>query len=235
MSALEYNATTGEPFLRLPAPFANIILTPPRMSDVAPSVAILNDPAIASWMGPNGPGSAYTAAQAEGWISKIKLEAEAVLAEVPLAAGGPVSGCPVRHMREEQADGTDIFLGDIAIARASFVEVLDKEERARLFAENNARAVGDPAIRWNVSYYLAPSHQGRGLTTVALKTLITQWGIPMMKTKILRTGTFEGNHGSLKVLLKNGFVLVETLPKHVQLEAGKEKLTLYILELVTPS
>ncbi|KAJ7036514.1 hypothetical protein C8F04DRAFT_1094715 [Mycena alexandri] len=226
-SALEYNAMTGEPFLRLPAPFQNIIITPPRMSDIAPSTVIMSNRAVSRWMGPNGPGSTYTEVQAEGWIRKIKPEADAILDEVRRTPGGPVSGCPVRHIREERADGTDIFIGDIAIGRASFVEVQDKEERARLLTENNARVLEIPR-----SYYLAPSHHGRGLTTVAVKTIIHQWGIPAMKIKLIRTGTFEGNHGSMKVLQKNGFVVVETLANLVQLEEGGEKTTLYILELV---
>ncbi|KAJ7777212.1 hypothetical protein B0H16DRAFT_1406775 [Mycena metata] len=230
-NALEYNATTGEPFLRLPAPFENIIITPPRMSDIAPSTVIMGNPAVSRWMGPNGPGSTYTEVQAEGWISKIKPEADAILDEVRRTPGGPISGCPVRHVREERADGTDIFIGDIAIARASFVQVLDKEERARLLTENNARVLGDPEIVWHVGYYLAPSHHGRGLATVAVRTIINQWGIPAMKVKLIRTGTFEGNHGSLKVLQKNGFAVIETLQNHLQLEGG-ENMTLYVLELV---
>lgn len=52
-----------------------------------------------------------------------------------------------------------------------------------------------------------------------------------MKVKLIRTGTFEGNHGSLKVLQKNGFAVIETLENHLQLEGG-ENMTLYVLELV---
>jgi hypothetical protein len=46
MDPLELNTDTGELYLRLPAPFSNIILIPPRLSDAAPSIAILHDPKI---------------------------------------------------------------------------------------------------------------------------------------------------------------------------------------------
>ncbi|KAJ7132353.1 acyl-CoA N-acyltransferase [Mycena epipterygia] len=232
MDALEFNATTGEPFLRLPAPFADIIITPPRMSDVEPSVAILRDPLVHSWMGSRGPGASYSAAQAEGWLTKIKAETDAVMAELRAAPTGPASGCPVRHLRAVQADGTDIFIGDVVLSRSGWTEVLDAEERARLVAENDARVVGDPDIVWHVGYYLAPSHQGRGLMTAAVGTLITQWGIPCMNTRCIRSGIFEGNHGSLKVLLKNGFVLVDTLVDHIEVGEGEKKLSVYLVERI---
>jgi RimJ/RimL family protein N-acetyltransferase len=66
--------------------------------------------------------------------------------------------------------------------------------------------------------------------TAAVKTIITQFGIPWMKTKRIRSSTFEGNHGSLKVLLKNGFVMADTL--HVQV--GEEKRTLHLMEWSGP-
>ncbi|KAJ6580927.1 acyl-CoA N-acyltransferase [Mycena capillaripes] len=236
MSGLQFNPTTGEPFLRLPAPFTNIIITPPRMSDVAPSVAIMNDPAISVWMGPQGPGSTYTVAQAEGWLTKLTAQTDPMVDELRGATEPhTVSGCAVRHIREERSDGTDIFLGDVALYRASWSEVLDVEERARLVAENNARVTGDPEIVWHVGYYLAPSHHGRGLMSTALKTLITQFGIPWMKTKYIRSGVFEGNPGSIRVLQKNGFVVVDTLVNHIQIGEGKEKTTLHLLEWSGPN
>ncbi|KAK7033129.1 Acetyltransferase, GNAT family [Favolaschia claudopus] len=214
MSGLQYNPSTGEPYLRLPAPFSNIILTPPRMTDVDESVAILSDPEVAKWLGPTGPGSTYTTEKAQGWLTQLTAKTDEMVKEL----GGstephPVSGCPLRHIRQVGAEGTERFLGDINITRSSFIEVPDVEERARLVAENNARVAGDPEISWMVSApnFLAPSHQGRGLTTVALRTLITQFGVPWMKTKRIRPATFEDNHGSIKVLQKSGFVVIEKI------------------------
>jgi hypothetical protein len=45
----EINPHTGEPFLRL-RNNRNIILTPPRPSDVTPYLSILNDPRVYQWM-----------------------------------------------------------------------------------------------------------------------------------------------------------------------------------------
>ncbi|KAJ7308518.1 GNAT domain-containing protein [Mycena albidolilacea] len=229
MSTLQYN-TTGEPFVRLPAPFSNIIITPPRISDAEASAAILSEDAVSQWLGPTGPGSAYTVAQAESWLTKLKAQTDALVEELGGATEphGVVSGCPLRHIREERADGTEVFLGDVGLVRSNFSEIRDTEERARLVAENNARVAGDPEIVWHISYYLAPSHHGRGLMTVIVKTIIAQFGLPWMKVKRIRPGTFQDNHGSLKVLQKSGFVVVDTLVDHVQV--GAEKKTQLVLE-----
>ncbi|KAJ7173545.1 hypothetical protein C8R46DRAFT_116654 [Mycena filopes] len=247
--ALQYNPTTGEPFLRLPPPFANIIITPPRMSDVAPSVAIMDDPAVAPCMG-NRVGQ-YTPEKAERWLARVKAQTDAVLA-AQKDNGAPMSGCPVRHMREERADadgtGTDdVYIGDVGLVRSGWSEVLDAETRTRLANANAALPAGDPDIAWHIGCgcykfdlkffekdqrvhtadYLAPSHQGRGLMTAAVKTMMA-WGIPSLKARRIRSSAFEDNPGSQKVLLKNGFVLVDKLVEHVQV--GDEKRTLYLFE-----
>ncbi|KAF8166538.1 acyl-CoA N-acyltransferase [Mycena galopus ATCC 62051] len=230
MTGLQYNATTGEPFLRLPAPFSNIILTPPRMSDVARSVEIMNDPFIFKWMG-QGTLYSYTAEKAEAWLTQLKAETDAQVAELRGATEPHlVSGCPVRHIREEQADGTDVFLGDLSLIRSSFAWVLDTEERARLVAENNARPAGDPGILWHTGYYLAPSHNGRGLTTAALKTVIAEFGIPWLNVTRLRSAVFEGNIGSIRVLQKNGFEITETFVQHIKIGEEKEEKTGHLLD-----
>lgn len=244
MSTLQYN-TTGEPFVRLPAPFSNIIITPPRISDAEPSAAILSEDAVSQWLGPTGPGSAYTVAQAESWLTKLKAQTDVLVEELGGATEphGVVSGCPLRHIREERADGTEVFLGDVGLVRSNFNEIRDTEERARLVAENNARVAGDPEIVWHISCmysfslfhmvldewldYLAPSHHGRGLMTVIVKTIIAQFGFPWMKVKRIRPSTFQDNHGSFKVLQKSGFVVVDTL---VDYPVGKEKKTVVVLE-----
>lgn len=63
--------------------------------------------------------------------------------------------------------------------------------------------------------------------TAAVKAMV-EWGVSWMGVRHIRSGAFEGNHGSLKVLQKNGFVLVDTLVEHVQV--GDEKLTLHQTE-----
>ncbi|KAF7371065.1 Gnat family [Mycena sanguinolenta] len=226
MTGLEYNSTTGEPFLRLPAPFSSFIITPPRMADVARSVEIMNDPFVFKWMGRSTP---YSVDLATAWLMKVKAQTDVAVEELRNSTEfGPVSGCPVRHIREELPDGTDVFIGDVGLVRSGWTEVLDAEERVRFVTENNARAAGDPEIAWHIGYYLAPGYNGRGLMTAAVKTIITQFGIPQMNTKYIRSSAFEGNHGSLKVLQKNDFVMVDTLVEHVRV--GDEKTTLHLME-----
>lgn len=53
---LQLNPHTGEPFLRLKS-HPNIILTPPRLSDVAYSLEYLNDARVHEWL--QGPPFPY--------------------------------------------------------------------------------------------------------------------------------------------------------------------------------
>ncbi|KAJ7281973.1 acyl-CoA N-acyltransferase [Mycena rebaudengoi] len=226
MDPLEVNTKTGELYLRLPAPFSNIILTPPRLSDAAPSIAILHDPKISTFLGPSLP-TPYEIADAEKWLAKLKAETDTIIQE--LASGeSAVRGCPVRHLRELRADGTDVFIGDVGVARSTWPEVLDVEEKRRRVEENSARAPGDPEISWNISYYIAPSHQGRGLATAAVNAILTQWCVPRMNTRHIRTSVFAGNPASVKVLEKNGFVMVDTLVEHYKY--GDTKMSVHLLE-----
>lgn len=150
---LEINPQTGEPFFRLPAPNDNIILTAPRMSDVKSLAPIINDPRVSIWL--EGPPIPYYDKHAEEWLALIVKQSEDILAELreedQSNPDGPfklVGGCPVRHIREVLPDGTDIYLGDIAIGRAPMEQVVDPEERKRAVEGNEGKAVGDPTIVW---------------------------------------------------------------------------------------
>jgi RimJ/RimL family protein N-acetyltransferase len=59
--------------------------------------------------------------------------------------------------------------------------------------------------------YLAPSHHGQGIMTLAIGTLIEQWIKPRMGAKKICANVWKGNHGSVRVFEKNGFVLEMTL------------------------
>lgn len=150
---LEINPQTGEPFLRLPAPNDNIILTPPRTNDVKVTGPIINDPRVSMWL--EGPPIPYRDEHADEWIAQVIKQSEDIVEELKeedrLNPDGPlklVGGCPVRHIREVLPDGTDIYLGDIGINRAQMEEVLDLDERKKAVAANNEKAVGDPSIVW---------------------------------------------------------------------------------------
>jgi len=207
---LEVNPQTGEPFLRLPAPNDNIILTPPRIGDLKSLAPIINDPRVSIWL--EGPPIPYHDGHAEEWLGIIVKQSEHMIAalreEEQVNADGPlklVEGCPVRHIREVLPDGRDVYVGDIGINRAQMEEVLDAEERKRAVEANERKAIGDPSIVWTFGYYLAPSHHGRGIMSAAMGAILSKWAIPRMGVRYVVGYTFAENDGSRRVFEKNGF------------------------------
>jgi hypothetical protein len=228
---LEVNPQTGEPFLRLPAPHQNIIITPAREGDQSALIQHLNDPAIYKWL--EGPPVPYLPEDANSWVPLIKEQSDAILESLRKSEedfpDGPlqfVNDCPVRHLREVKEDGTDVLIGDIGFRRGPFEEVLDKAERKRMQEENACKQAGDPTIQfvvggtlvlWSydselifitVSYgldWLAASHHGRGIMTAAMGLLIGAWAIPRMGACHVVAHPFAGNIGSVRVFEKNGF------------------------------
>ena len=150
---LRVNSTTGEPYLRLPSPHENIIITPPRMSDVGALVGHLNDHKVVNSL--IGPPYPYLTSHAEGWISNVKKASDGLLAELKGDHQEEsddqlkvVGGCPVHYIREVADDGTETFIGDLFVHRCEFPH--EGTQRAALAEENAARQVGDPAIVWCV-------------------------------------------------------------------------------------
>ena len=149
---LHVNPTTGEPYLRLPSPHENIIITPPRLSDVDALVGHLNDRKVVNSL--IGPPYPYLTSHAEGWISNVKKASDELLAELEKDDQGAqsdvqlkfVGGCPVHYIREVADDGTETFIGDLVIHRCEFPH--EGPQRASLAEENAARPVGDPTIVW---------------------------------------------------------------------------------------
>ncbi|KAH9950908.1 GNAT domain-containing protein [Amylocystis lapponica] len=213
---LQVNPATGEPFLRLPSPLKNIIITPPRMSDAPFLVQNLNDPSVRRWL--KTPPYPYLPSHAESWLPDSKAESDDILRELEQASldhpDGPlkiVGGCPVRTIREVKEDGTDVFIGDIYLHRCAFQGEEDAEEEKRLCVENAHRELGDPDLVWCIGDYLASSHHGRGIMSAALGALLSLWAVPRMAARRCRVEIFEGNIGSMRVFEKNGFVLKKTL------------------------
>lgn len=156
-STLEYNRRTGEPFIRLPHPHENLILTPPRLTDVAALMAVLNDPKV--YLTLEGPPNPYLESHAVDWLERIiKASADSLreFREVEEArrAGDTsrqfVGSHPIRYIREVQEDGTDIFLGDVLIDRCGYPDVENGTEKAGLVKANEAREIGDEEIVWCV-------------------------------------------------------------------------------------
>jgi len=228
---LEVNPKTGEPFLRLPAPHHNIIITPPREEDQPVLMQHMNDPAIYEWI--EGPPVPYLPEHADSWIQLVMQHSDAILEYLRKSEGefpnGPlqyVDASPVRHLREVKEDGTDIFIGDIQFRRGPFEEVLDEAERSRMQKENARKPAGDPTIQYAVGDWLSASHHGRGIMTSAIGLLISAWAIPRMGARHVVAHTFAGNIGSNRVFEKNGFVNRGSFDNGKMVRGEKKILTL---------
>ncbi|KAH7920687.1 hypothetical protein BV22DRAFT_1039546, partial [Leucogyrophana mollusca] len=229
---LEVNPTTGEPFLRLPAPNENIIITPPRLSDELCLAPIINHPKVSVWL--EGPPIPYLDEYALPWLKSLIEKTDAVLTELreeeKRNPDGPlkiVGDCPVRHLREVLEDGSDIYIGDLGINRAQLEEVLDKDERAKQVEVNNAKEIGDPTIRWTFGDYLAPSHHRRGIMSAAMKLVLEKWAVPRMGVRFMTGYTFAGNRGSVRVFEKSGFEFKRTLDSG-KVVRGEHKILNYL-------
>ncbi|THH10212.1 hypothetical protein EW146_g8443 [Bondarzewia mesenterica] len=212
----EIHEQTGQPYLRLPAPHTHIILTPTRLADIPFVVEILNDPRVYKWL--YTPPWPYLPEHANGWIGATKSEADAVWKELvdtsvedPDAPPKIVGACPVRAIREQKEDGTEIFLGDCGFNLYKFEEILDESARAQSVEENSAREIGDPKIIWQIGDYLKPSHHGQGIMSAVIATLMREWMVPRMGVRQVRPSIHDGNRGSMRVFEKNGFVLYKTM------------------------
>ncbi|EPT01563.1 hypothetical protein FOMPIDRAFT_1059740 [Fomitopsis schrenkii] len=218
---LQVNPSTGEPYLRLPSPHTNIIITPPRMSDVDALVGHMNDARVVSSF--SGPAYPYLTSHAESWISTVKEKSDGLLAELkqqhPDAPLKLVGGCPVHYIREVADDGTETFIGDLFIHRCHFPH--DGAQQTALRAEENAaRPVGDPAIVWCVGDWLASSHHGRGIMSAVFRILMTEWAIPRMNVQTMRVEVYADNAASSRVFEKFGFKEERITDKVVTTNSG---------------
>ncbi|KAK0198761.1 hypothetical protein F5146DRAFT_105887 [Armillaria mellea] len=216
---LEVNSH-GEPFLRLKA-HPNIILTPPRLTDASALMEVLNDESVCRWL--SEPPYPYLKEHADYWLSHVKLLSDKILKELDSARDEAplriVDDCPVRYIREVKEDGTDVFIGDVAVIRCTMMDLttsseISREEKDRLLLENISRPAGDPKIVWTIGNYLSSSHHGRGIMTDVYATLLENWVIPRMGVRRMIGTAFEGNQGSVRVFEKNGFVMRKTVPNY---------------------
>ncbi|SJL06087.1 uncharacterized protein ARMOST_09423 [Armillaria ostoyae] len=230
---LEVNSH-GEPFLRLKA-HPNIILTPPRLTDASALMEVLNDESVCRWL--SNPPYPYLQEHAGSWLPHIKSLSDKILEELDSARDEAslriVDDCPVRYIREVKEDGTDVFIGDVAIIRCPLMDLtsssdISQGEKDRLLAENVSRPAGDPKIVWTIGNYLSSSHHGRGIMTDVYATLLESWAIPRMGVRRMIGTAFEGNQGSVRVFEKNGFVMRKTIPNY--LEAKGVMRSLHVLD-----
>ncbi|KDR85591.1 hypothetical protein GALMADRAFT_132268 [Galerina marginata CBS 339.88] len=219
---LEVNPKTGEPFLRL-RKHKNIILTPPREEDAPAFIPLMNDPRVCDWL--SGPPYPYILDHAKTFIAHIKPDSDQVLRQLEEAKDNPtpitVGHCPVRYIREVKEDGTDVFIGDVALIRCLHGELMgpngvDWKNKQRREEENNKIPVGDPSILWSMGDFLAPSHHRKGIMTDAVETVLHEWGIPRMAVRHMWVAAFTNNEGSVRVFQKNGFKLIATFEEHFE-------------------
>lgn len=128
----------NEPALLLPAPHSDIILTPPRLTDIPSLVRILNDPLVYPWVGTPYP---HTDEHARAFVERERAKCERALDFVEKDGTRVYAGCPVRSIRllKRSEDGSvvgEVFIGDIGIFRWHPSEILDATEKTRLMKEN---------------------------------------------------------------------------------------------------
>jgi len=217
---LEINSKTKEPFLRL-RKHKNIILTPPRWEDASSLVSILNDPLVHEWL--SGPPYPYTLDHGNEFIGWKKNIAEETLKELHDVKDDPtlkfVKECPVSYLREVKEDGSDVFIGSLALTTCLYGELmgpdgLDWENKKKLEDENNKLKAGDARIVWSFGNYLAASHHRQGIMTDAVDTLLHDWAIPRMNVCHILLSVFEGNEGSVKLFLRSGFRMKATYQEY---------------------
>ncbi|TFK50136.1 hypothetical protein OE88DRAFT_1645865 [Heliocybe sulcata] len=231
------NPTTREPYLRLPHPHQNIIITPIRPADADAIIETLNDTRVYDQLA--SIPHPYTREHAEEWIKLVRARSDELLQQLQGRSDDQpkvVDGCPVMTLREVKEDGTEVFIGDVTIARSSFMEIGNPDERARLRDENAARPNGDPEIVYMIGDYLAPSHHGHGIMTAAIRTLVHDWAVPRMGCRKILVNVRKGNIGSRRVFEKLDFKCKGVLEDHQELtapgRAGGPKWSIEIFEWV---
>lgn len=148
LSPLLINEETNEPYLRLPPPHSNIIITPPRLRDAEAIVEILNDRRVFYWL--QSTPYPYNLEHAKQWLESTSKKSDMLIQQLEEVQGGMVGGCPVRILRKVKENGEEVFLGDCEISKWGFDEILDPGERARVTAENEQRPPGDPQTVWAI-------------------------------------------------------------------------------------
>ncbi|KAE8342564.1 hypothetical protein BDV24DRAFT_162455 [Aspergillus arachidicola] len=207
---LNYNTHNNEPYLRLPAPYRNIIITPIRLDnreDESIIVASMNDPRVASWL--IGPPFPYKPEDGKSWIKSSYETCGKQLEEI--RSGRVPDGCPFRCIREIMAEDDhgiikDTMIGCIDVDRYGYSEFPQGSETRREAEEKNlALPAGSPDIVWSIGDWLAPSYHGCGIMTAVMKTVLYDWTVPRMNTRHFKVSVFVGNHGSMRVFEKLGF------------------------------
>lgn len=157
---LQTDPQNEEPYLRLPPPHDNIIITPPRPEDFSAIAEVLNEREVYTWL--YSPKYPVSEDQAQDRLDGATKASQLSLRELErlyqtdggqaldLSCSAVVGSCPVKSLREVKQDGTQVYIGDIGVRRSTFFHVRDNQSRDALAKENLEREVGDPEIVWTI-------------------------------------------------------------------------------------
>jgi hypothetical protein len=180
---VQYNPITKEPYLQLPAPCENIIMTPHREHQIEETSAamteMLNDPRVYYWL--QGPPYPFLPEHGVDWIKMKVAEYKDILSTLQkefetksqLQDDNPnVQGereffdkCPFVCIREvTERDPTtgaplrDVMIGDFTLERYAFYELRPTSwERALLQKHNNDLPAGHKDIVWGIGCMNTPA------------------------------------------------------------------------------
>lgn len=161
-----YNQLTKEPYLRLPAPRSNIIITPHRLENIDENAdrlaEILNHPKVYPWL--EQTPYPYLHEHGVKWIKAHCKENEEVLSTLRKSLEQGAVGlelfnnCPFTCIREvlagESETGTplkDRLIGDLKMTRYTFYEHLhNNAEKFKAQLRNDGLPAGDENIVWTL-------------------------------------------------------------------------------------
>lgn len=108
---------------------------------------------------------------------------------------------------EEARDAIAFFIDCVNRKALPFVLAVVHKETGEWIGDTGINAVAGNAKEVEIGYVIARQHRGKGYATELLGAMMkfaaSTFGIHVLYGRVLR-----GNHGSVKVLEKNGFVLV---------------------------
>jgi GNAT superfamily N-acetyltransferase len=157
---MEFDANNS-PFIRLPAPNENIIITPSRYSDGDAVIELLSDPRI--YMNLAGPPYPYGQEEWDSWFPILEKASKDTLKEWREVENSRkegvhgrqwvtgAHGAPVTAIREiDPVTGEQKFIGSIDATRKNWLFYGATDENKRKQEANDALEAGDPKIQWDL-------------------------------------------------------------------------------------
>ncbi|GAA5907712.1 GNAT family N-acetyltransferase [Sporobolomyces salmoneus] len=191
-----------EPYIPIPSSRTqnlDLIVTPPRTSDLTAQTTCLNDPSVGIQL--IGPPYPYTDQMGREWYEMKWRHTESYFRSLSSEEGDGRRELPFSTIREKE---TGEWFGEIGVCRWEFREIADEKERERLRKENDERAIGDEELIWSFGYYVSPKFQGKGIMTHVLSSLFESVFIDYLDAKIIRSSAFVDNEASIRVQEKCG-------------------------------